>query len=62
MIKYRHIKSGKIYFVIGFALNSTNKDDGQKMVIYRPENNPDTIFVREMNEFGKKFESMEWKN
>lgn len=47
-----HKKTGKWYHLWMEALNCTNAQDGQKMVIYSNENG---IFVREQKEFVDKF-------
>lgn len=51
-----HFKTGKYYQVIGLAENCTNANDGQIMVIYRP-NDPfsTSTYVRDYNEFISKF-------
>jgi len=58
-IKYKHIKSGRIYDVISTEIiNATNKDDGIKMVLYegmKRGGNGTAKFVREYNEFLEKF-------
>lgn len=58
-MKYKHIKSGRIYNIISMnAINGTNMDDGQIMVIYegmKRDGSGAGIFVREYNEFIEKF-------
>ena len=54
--KYRNIKNGNIYEVIrDDVINCTNANDNQKMVLYRCDEYPDLLFVREKNEFNIKF-------
>ena len=54
--KYRNIKNGNIYEVIrDDVINCTNANDDQIMVLYKSEEYPDLIFVREKNEFHVKF-------
>lgn len=54
--KFRNIKNGNIYDVIREdVINCTNANDGDVMVLYRNENYPDKIFVREKSEFYVKF-------
>lgn len=54
--KFRNIKNGNIYDVIREdVINCTNANDGDVMVLYKSENYPDKIFVREKNEFYVKF-------
>lgn len=56
-MKYKNKKNGKIYTVIGEALNCTNAQDGQKMYIYTVEDS-DLTFVRSIDEFNEKFEKV----
>ena len=56
---FRHKKTGNIYTIVDTAINCTNSQDGQVMVIYK--NNNDQIFVREIREFNDKFEKIEGK-
>lgn len=54
--KFRNIKNGNIYDVIREdVINCTNVNDGEVMVLYKSENYPDKIFVREKSEFYIKF-------
>ncbi|MCF0126011.1 MAG: DUF1653 domain-containing protein [Clostridia bacterium] len=55
--KYRHIKTGNIYLVLGTVLDCTNARDGNKMVFY--ENDKNQVFVRDLYEFLEKFEKVE---
>lgn len=50
---YKNKKTGKEYKVLFTAINCTNAQDGQEMVVYLGEGK---IFVREINEFFEKFE------
>jgi hypothetical protein len=53
---YTNIKTGNPYTVKGFAINATNKDDGQVMVIYtRSDVENSDLYVREIEEFKQKF-------
>lgn len=55
--KYKHLKTGNIYEVIrDDVLNCTNANDEQIMVLYKNEQSPELLFVREKNEFLQKFE------
>lgn len=66
---YRHKKTGNLYKAWIFdAINCTNAQDGQVMVIYkralrtvRSDGEPPTspCFVREANEFYEKFERVD---
>ena len=55
---YRNKKKGTLYKLIGTAINCTNAQDGQIMLIYEPFEQGDEplIFVRERQEFYEKFE------
>lgn len=53
-----HLKTGNEYTVIGEAINCTDEQDGQQMVIYR---NKDKVFVREVNEFQDRFKPTDWQ-
>ena len=52
-------KTGNIYRLLAFAIDSTNQRDGLKVVVYCPDNNEHSIFVREEKEFFNKFEITE---
>jgi hypothetical protein len=50
----QNIKTGKEYFILmETAINATNEQDGQEMVIYQSMDNQ--IFTREKEEFLEKF-------
>lgn len=51
-MKVIHLKSKKIYEVLGEVINCTNENDGQVMVHYT---NGNKNFVREKTEFSEKF-------
>ena len=56
MIRYTNNKNKKEYIVVRKdIINATNKDDGMVMVLYYPEDKPDMLFVRELEEFNIKF-------
>jgi len=60
---WKHTKTGNVYVLIFHALNCTNAQDGQAMVLYR-RHDPDITgdmkyFVREFNEFKQKFEQLQ---
>ena len=62
--KYKHLKSGNIYELLAFDVtNATNDQDGQEMVLYMGKNRDGTkekvLFVREYNEFMRKFKKVE---
>lgn len=52
---YRNNKNGRLYRVTGSLINATNAQDGQLMVKYVPEANPEQEFARELGEFHEKF-------
>ena len=62
-MKYKHLKSGRVYDVLSMnIINATNKDDGSIMVMYQGAKRDGTgnmQFVRELNEFLEKFKSVE---
>lgn len=55
--KFKHLKTGDTYYLIRDDVkNCTNANDKQIMVLYKREGYPDLLFVREKEEFYKKFE------
>lgn len=53
---FRHRKSGKVYRVMGRAVNCTNAQDGQELVLYCCWSKPSVkLFAREESEFLEKF-------
>jgi len=58
---YRNIKNQKLYKIIDtVVINVTNDNDGQHMVLYKDERG--CKYVREYEEFFKKFTKTEFKN
>ncbi|MCT4634487.1 MAG: hypothetical protein N4A76_17380 [Firmicutes bacterium] len=55
-MKVVHLKTGNIYEVIGEAINATNVNDGEIVVIYQKDGQ---MFVREKKEFYEKFQPQE---
>ena len=57
---FKNKKKGTLYKLIGTAINCTNAQDGQIMLIYEPieQTNEHLVFVRERNEFYEKFEQI----
>lgn len=51
---WKNIKTGKIYTVSGQAINTTNDNDGDIMVLYTDDEGKET-FAREISEFKRKF-------
>lgn len=56
---FRHRKTGGLYRVLAFAIDTTNARHGAAMVVYCPVDNGHTIFVRDDEEFHRKFEPAE---
>lgn len=57
---YKNIKKGSLYKVLRFdVINCTNANDNQIMVLYQSMDEPNKIFVREINEFKIKFEKID---
>lgn len=57
--KFKHLKTGNIYEMLrDDVINCTNANDEQIMVLYKNDNYPDKIFVREKSEFYLKFEEI----
>jgi len=48
-------KTGKRYRWLAAATDCTNSRDGLPVVVYCPDNNEHTIYVREQSEFESKF-------
>jgi hypothetical protein len=61
MIKqFRHLKTRHIYQMVrDDVINCTNEHSNQIMVLYRREDYPELIFVREKEEFLRKFEEVQ---
>lgn len=55
-MKYKNKKNGKIYIKEKNVINATNSNDGEVMVLYRPEEDYENWYVREVNEFYEKFD------
>jgi hypothetical protein len=53
---YINKKTKEIYKIIDLAINTTNKDEGNTMVIYLSVQDNTRIYVREYDEFNEKFE------
>ena len=57
--RYKNKKKGTYYVLLNDNVkNCTNANDGQIMVLYRSEDEPDLYFVREKNEFFIKFDEV----
>ena len=58
-MKAKHLKTGRIYYVMpDKVINCTNEvpDEKCKMVMYCNPDIPNTVFVRDYDEFYEKFE------
>ena len=54
---YIHKKTGDLYEVLRYdALNCTNAQSEQKVVVYRKYRDNSMLFVREVQEFFEKFQ------
>lgn len=58
-MKYRHKKTGRIYRWLAVGVDTTNSRDGRSVVVYCPDDNEHSIFVRETDEFHAKFEMVD---
>lgn len=58
-VRRRHIKTGNMYLVLGYAKDCTNERNGTDVVMYCREGCPEQIYVREWEEFCLKFEEVE---
>lgn len=55
MIYYRHNKTGNRYRLLACGIDSTNERDGLPVVVYCPDDDEHSIYVRELREFEAKF-------
>jgi hypothetical protein len=53
---YKNKKTGNLYRYLAMAVNATNTNDGELMVVYCPCDNEHSIYVRNEAEFYEKFE------
>jgi hypothetical protein len=53
---YKHRKTGHLYRWLAVGVDTTNGRDGTLVVIYCPDDDEHTVFVRERKEFEEKFE------
>jgi len=58
-MKYKHKKTGKIYKHLAIAIDCTNERDGLPVVVYAPDDEAHTVYIREQQEFIEKFEILE---
>ena len=56
---YTNNKTQEVYVVVNNAINATNAQDGQAMVVYTPKSTLNIVtrklYVRELEEFKSKF-------
>jgi len=57
-MKFRHKKSGNIYRLLAYGVCKTDAYDGAPLVIYCPDDDGNTIYVRDEKEFFEKFEEI----
>lgn len=55
MTRWRNNKTGAVYRWLAAATDSTNARDGLAVVVYCPDDDEHTIYVRELAEFEEKF-------
>lgn len=56
---FKHLKTGNIYTMLrDDIINCTNANDEQIMVLYKRDDKPELLFVREKEEFYKKFKEI----
>ena len=56
----RHNKTGNIYMVLKTgAIDCTNERDGTKVVVYAPDDDENTIYIRDEAEFFDKFSMLD---
>ena len=58
VLRYRHKKTGNVYCRIAAGIDCTNARNGTRVVIYCPENDERTIYVRELTEFCARFDEI----
>ena len=56
MTCYKNKKTGKTYMLLAHAIDSTNERNGLSVIIYCPDDDGNSIYVREESEFMEKFE------
>ena len=55
MIPHLHNKTGKTYLLLATGVDCTNSRDGTAVAIYCHDDNQNTIYVRDLNEFNDRF-------
>lgn len=54
--RYKNKKSGGVYIRLANGIDATNSRDGLPVIVYCPEDNGNSIFIRDEKEFYEKFE------
>ena len=58
-MKFRNKKTGVLYVLFAFAIDTTNERDGTQVVLYHKDSKRlKPFYVREYNEFFDKFEEI----
>lgn len=58
-MRFRHKKTGYIYSLLCYARDCTNSRNGTGVVVYCTQDDENTVFVREEQEFFQKFEPID---
>ena len=56
---YRNKKTGDTYRHLAHAIDATNQRHGAPLVVYCPDDNEHSIFVRDAAEFERKFKPID---
>jgi ribulose bisphosphate carboxylase small subunit len=56
MTPCRNRRTGELYLRLATGIDTTNERNGLTVVIYCPDDNENTIYVREAEEFNRNFE------
>lgn len=55
---FKNKKNGKTYRYLAVGIDCTNSRDGTMVVIYCPDDDDHSVYVREYGEFYEKFEEL----
>ena len=58
MIPHLHKKTGKIYLLLATGIDCTNSRHGAAVAVYCPDDDQNTIYVRDLNEFEDRFTAL----
>ena len=58
-MRYKNKKTGNTYIRLANGIDATNSRNGLAVMVYCPEDNGNSIFVRDEKEFYEKFEIVE---